>query len=83
MSGLLKRYKKVIDLLYFNDCTNVMTPSSLMEPSAITSAFNVVLLDNCDEMMLSFVTLVEYILIIVIVSIVVVTGTEQRTMMSD
>ena len=35
----------------------------------ITSVFNVVLLDNCNEMMLSFVTLVEDILIIVIVLI--------------
>ena len=69
MSGFLSRYKLVIDLLYFNDCTNVMTPSSLMEPLAITSSFNVVLLDNCDEMMLSFVTLAENILIIVIVLI--------------
>ena len=40
-----------------------------MEPPAIHSVFNVVLLANCDEMMLSFVTLVESILIHVIVLI--------------
>ena len=68
MSGLLERPKSVIDLLYCNDCTNVMTPSLLMESSVIHSVCNVVLLDNCDEMM-SFVTLVEDILITVIVLI--------------
>ena len=69
MSGLLLRYKVVIDLLYCNDCTNVMTPSSLMEPSMIASSFNVLLFGNRNEMMLSFVNLVEYILIHVIVLI--------------
>ena len=83
MSGLLLRYKVVIDLWYFNDCTNVMTPSSLMESSLIHSFSNVVLFDNCNEMMLSFVNLVCSILIHVTVLIFNSCGNRNWTMCDD
>ena len=70
MPGLLCNSNIVIDLLDFNDCTNVTTPSSLIESFVINSSFNVVLFDNNCNGMLLFATSVEDILIIVIVLII-------------